>query len=220
MSFLRVNKKKVQAQSTGGSSSYATTSGIYDVTIKAVEVTDTRNGATQVNYITDKFMSYGNTVVDTNGNPIFGMDILSGLATILGEEELSNPEPTTVQFKNSSKELMCIPELTGAEVKCWVQFEYQLYKGEIQERVVVKRFYRLSDGATGSEIAKDEDPDYEDKVEFGADYDKDVAYAETVKYSDNLTEEDVKEWKEAKRNDNKGSKAPTRSAGSKFPTRR
>lgn len=198
MGFLTVKADNVAKE---GSGNFITTSGIYDVNIKAVEIAKTTNGATQANYIMDKAMSFGNTVIDKSGNPIFGMDILEALAAVLGEDGLSDPEPTDVKFKKSTKELNCLPELTDVDVKVWIQFEYQTYKGEIKERVNVKRFYRESDNASGSEVL-----DSSKKV--GDQYEKDLAYASEVKYEDGLTAEQVAAWKKAQAKANSGDKTP------------
>jgi len=116
MGFLTVNEKSVATEAGSG---YITTSGCYDVTLKAVEVVGTSGGATQLNYFMDKIMSYGNTAIDKQGKKIFGFKIVEALAAVLGEEGLSDPEATEVKFKNSTKELMCIPELTDVTVKVW-----------------------------------------------------------------------------------------------------
>jgi len=219
MAFLNVKKENVAKE---GSGNFATTSGIFDINIKGVEVASTKNGATQVNYITDKFQSYGNTVVDTQGNRIFGMDILEALTAVIGEDGLSDPEPTKIKFKTQTKELMCLPELTDVDVKVWVQFGYELYKGEIKERVSVKRFYRQHDGASGSEVLAIADGE---NVVPGTQLAKDEAYASEVKYSDGLTEDDVKAWKKEKSEGNSASKpaaatASPKGAASAFPTRK
>ncbi len=193
MAFLTVKAESVAKE---GGSGYINTSGIYDVNLRACEIAATTNGATQANYIMDKCMSYGNTVINKAGQPIFGMDILEALAATLGEDGLSDPEATDVAFKKATKELMCIPELVDVDVKVWIQFEYSLYKGEIRENVNVKRFYRQSDGASGSEVLSGEG--------IGTQVAKDEAYASEIKYSDGTDEESVKAWKKAQADASKG----------------
>ena len=208
MAFLVVNNKSVQAE---GGSNHLSKSGIYDLNLKHVEAVNTRNGAVQVNYFFDRIMSYGNNIIGINGQPTFGFKILEALTTVVGEEELSDPEPTTVKFKASSKELNCIPELNDREVKAWVQFSYRMYKGEIQEDVSIRRFYRTSDGAAGSEIADEA----EGKApEFGTRLRKDMEVAEEIKYEDGVTPEAVDAWKKAKSGASKGGATPTKPAAS------
>ena len=204
LSFLTVKAENVAKE---GSGNFVSTSGIYSVNMRAVELAKTTNGATQANYIMDKAMSYGNTVIDKSGKPIFGMDILEALAAVVGEDALSNPEPTDVKFKTSTKELMCLPELTDVDVKVWIQFEYQTYKGEIKERVNVKRFYRDADNASGSEVL-------DSSKTIGDQYAKDIAYASEVKYEDGLDAVSVAAWKKAQAKGSKPSaQAPAAGAG-------
>ena len=186
MAFLVVNTESVQKE---GGSDYVTKSGIYDLTLKHAEVVNTTNGAVSINYFFDKAMSYGNNIIGVQGQPTFGYKILEALATVAGEEELSDPEPTTVTFKKGPKELSCIPELNDIAVKAWIQISYRMYKGEIQENVSVRRFYRATDGASGSEIVTGED--------IGNRLARDTDMASEIKYEDGVTEEAVAAWKKA-----------------------
>lgn len=204
MAFLVVNTEQVKKE---GGSDFISKSGIYDLTLKHGEVSTTTNGAVQINYFFDKCMSYGNNIIGVDGQPIFGYKILEALATVLGEEELSDPEPTTVTFKKGAKELSCIPELNDVAVKAWIQVGYRMYKGEIQENVSVKRFYRQSDGAAGSEIAAEEG--------LGERLEKDKAFANEIIYDDGVTPEAVAAWQKAQQSG--GSvPAPAKSTGG-FP---
>lgn len=203
MAFLTVKSESVQ---TEGGSGYITKSGIYDVTLKHVEVATTKNEAIQVNYLFDKAMSYGNTILGTTGQPTFGYKILESLAAVLGEDELSDPEPTTVQFKKGPKELPCIPELNDVQVKVWIQIGYRMYKGEIQEDVSVRRFYRASDGASGSEVLTGTD--------IGSRLEKDMDVASEIKYEDGVTAEAVAAWKKGQQSDGDATSKP---AASGFP---
>ena len=186
MAFLVVKEESVAQE---GGSNYITKSGIYPVNLKHAEAVTTANGAVQVNYFFDKAMSYGNNIIGVNGQPTFGYNILEALTTVVGHDELSDAEPTTVTFKKGSKELNCIPELNDVDLKAWIQFSYRMYKGEIQEGVSVRRFYRESDNAAGSEIIKDEVP--------GTRYAKDLEVADEIKYEDGVTPEAVAAWKKA-----------------------
>ena len=150
-------------------------------------------------------MSYGNNIIGINGQPTFGYKILEALAATLGESELSDAEPTTVTFKKGSKELNCVPELNDVVVKAWIQIKYRMYKGEIQEDVAVRRFYRQSDGAAGSEVLED--------TGFGDRLEKDTLVASEIKYEDGTTPESVAAWKAAQQSANKGSAAPAKAGG-------
>lgn len=192
MAFLTIKEESVKSEGQGN---FISTSGVYDVNLRACEIVTTANGAMQANYIMDKTMSYGNTLTNVKGEQIFGMKIIEALGAVLGEEVLSDPEATNVKFKTKTKEMMCIPELTDVDVKVWVQFEYDLWQGEIKERVNVKRFYRASDGASGSEVLSDEN--------FGSQLEKDQKYISEVKYNAGLTADDVTAWKKEQADANK-----------------
>ncbi len=205
MAFLIVKEESVKQE---GGSGYIQKSGIYDLTLKHGEVATTTNGAVQLNYFFDKAMSYGNNIIGINGQPTFGYKILESLATVLGTDELSDPEPTTVTFKKGSKELSCIPELNDVAVKAWIQVSYRMYKGEIKENVDVKRFYRQTDGASGAEIISGED--------IGERLSKDSAVAGEIKYDDGVTAEAVAAWKKA-RQGNGSATAPAKPNTGGFP---
>jgi len=212
MAFLVVNTTEVEAE---GGSNHINKSGIYNLTLRHAEVKNTQNGATQINYLFDRVMSYGNTILGNNGQPTFGYKVIESLATVVGTDELSDPEMVDVKFKTGTKELSCIPELNDVEVKAWIQFGYSMYKGEVRENVTVKRFYRSTDGAAGSEIAKLDNG--KDAV-IGERLEKDMQFAEEIKYDDGTNEESVKAWKTAQMGG--GSTAPTSAAKpSQFPGR-
>ena len=206
MAFLTVKQESVEKE---GGSGYIQKSGIYDLTLRHVEVKNTANGAVQVNYLFDTCMSYGNTILGVNGQPTFGYRILEALAATLGEEALSDPEPTTVTFKKGAKELNCIPELNDVAVKAWIQIGYRMYKGEIQEDVSVKRFYRVSDGAAGSEVLTNSD--------IGTRLEKDKSFAEEIKYEDGVTPEAVAAWKKAQQGGGTTTPATAPAATGGFP---
>ena len=206
MAFLTVKTESVQQE---GGSGYIQKSGIYDLTLKHCEIVTTTNGAVQANYFFDKAMSYGNNIIGTQGQPTFGYKILESLAAVLGEEELSDPEPTTVTFKRGSKELSCIPELNDVQVKAWIQVKYRMYKGEVKEDVSVRRFYRAADGASGSEVI--------DGQNIGSRLEKDQAVAEEIIYEDGATPEAVAAWKKAQQSSNSTTATAAPKAAGGFP---
>jgi len=157
------------------------------------EIATTKNGATQANYLCKEIKSYGNNIFGIDGKPTFGYNILEAFAATLGLDGLRDPEPTTVKFKSSTKELMCLPDLENVQAKAWVKFEYDKFNGEIRENVAIKRFYRFNDNAAGSECV----PEPENPV--GTQFEKDHKYCTEVKYNDGLTAEDVKAWIASKR---------------------
>jgi len=200
MGFLQVNKKSVEKEeASGGGGDYISTSGIYDVTLRHVEIVKSRNNATQANYFFDKLFSYGNTLIKINKEQTFRYDILVGLAVVMGEDSFGDPEPTAVKFKKETKQLNCIPEVHDVKVKIWAQFSYSLYQGKLRENITIKRFYRDDDGASSSEIFEGS--------KIGARLAKDMKYSKVVKFENDLTPELVAKYKQAKFNEESSGKA-------------
>jgi hypothetical protein len=206
MAFLTVKQESVEAE---GGSGYITKSGIYDLTLKHCEITTTTNGAVQANYYFDKVNSFGNNIIGIQGQPTFGYKVLEALAAIIGEEELSDPEATTVKFKTKSKELMCIPELNDIQVKAWVQVSYRMYKGEIRENISIRRFYRSSDNASGSEVLTGKD--------IGERHNKDLPLSTEIKYEEGATADAVAAWKKAQQSGSSAPATATKASTGGFP---
>ena len=189
-----VNRVQVAKDEEG--SSYITTSGIYPMHLKGIELKETTNGAVQANYYFDKVMSYGNMVMAKDGKELFGFKAIDALAVIEDIESYGNTpeelEELELKFKNSTKTVMVIPELADIDVLAHIQFEYSIYNDEIQERVSVKRFYRVNDSATSTEIVNETPAG----VKFASDTEK---YADTVVYKNDLDAEQVKTWKDAQK---------------------
>ena len=91
-----------------------------------------------------------------------------------------------------------LPDFQDLDVKMWIQFEYNVYNGEIKEKKLIKSFY-APDGTSADEIING--------TESGVRFAKDSKYHSNTSYKDGLTEESVQAWIAAGR---KGS-APTAS---------
>lgn len=220
MAFFKTDKADVAKE---GVSNYIKTSGINTIKFKACEVASTKNGATQLNYYADRINIFGQIVAtaagkntDKNGKKLSGFGAVEALSAILGtvdeEGDMGFCDPEEITFKTSKgpKEVIALDQVTDTEVKAWVQFEYSRYNGNIQERVNIKRFYRESDGASGSEIlaaltAAEAGTAVPANMLPGTQLAKDSTYATEVKYSDSVkgagdapTEADVAAWKKAK----------------------
>ena len=89
---------------------------------------------------------------------------------------------------DTMQELMVLTEFDDMPVKIKVKERYGRYNGKITKQLEIDNFYRAKDNATASEIINDK--------ELGKQYEKDLKYANAIKYSDGLTEEEVKAWKE------------------------
>ena len=177
-----------------------------------VEVDFKETGSVFVNYFFDKGMSYGNLITDKSGKDAFGIKTLESLAVIenidafgISPDEL---EELVLQFKNSNKTVMVIPEFTEIDVVAHVQYKYEKHyqtDGELQERISVKRFYRTSDNASSTEIVEETPTG----ARFANDTEK---YASTVIYDEGVDEAMVTEWKAAKKAERDGA-APVANGG-------
>lgn len=186
MAFLKVDKEKTIADKSGGIN-VIRKSGIYDMTIKAASVNVTKGGATQMDFNLEgedgSCTAYGLTLFNKDGSENFGLNMLSALCTTLGIEELSDPEPEEFTFGEKVVTLNTIPELKDVDVKVRLQMEYSRYNDKVRGAIKVRRFYRVSDGATGSEIAEE----VEEFKQLG----KDIPYADKDSLKDGVTPEEA-----------------------------
>lgn len=199
-----INRNATAKADEGGN--FISTSGIYATHLKCVEVEYKESGAMFANYFFTNGMSYSNLLKDKSGKDAYGFNQLDSLGIIedlesysIGQDELEEYE---MAFKNSTKTMMVIPEFTDIDVVVFVQYTYEVYQGEIKERVAVKRFYRPSDNASSTEIV--------DETEVGVRFANDTEkYASTVIYKETDAEA-VAAWKEAQKS---GAAAPTANGG-------
>lgn len=220
---VSTNQEDIKDSSGGG---YINHSGIYDVTLNYVQLAETKNKATQINFnVTNNGMDqtiYGPILVNTDGQfNAITKSLLNRLCIVAGMDNDYVIETETAEYpvgkEGKLMEMEVIPELTDIDLKIRVQMEYSLWEGNIQEKRAVKAFYR-ADGATAAEAISGEDIG----KRLALDEEK---YASNVTYKDGLTEEDVKAWIEERIN---ASKAPSKgpvavpkanSARPKFGTR-
>lgn len=210
MNILSVNRtKEAVTDSSGGS--FIGKSGIYDATIKFASIAVSKNGAKSVNFNLDyngnPVTLYGPYITDKNDNPNdIGLklvrDKLGVIAGVDGELTIETEEHP-VGKDNKLQEFAVITDYSDLPVKIRVQMEYSLYQGQIQEKKVIKNFFR-EDGASSEEIL---DIEAGNNAEIG----KRLAYetekfANNITYKDDLTAADIEAWKADK------SKTPAKSA--------
>lgn len=217
---LTVSKKTEAIKDSGNSGSgYINRSGIYDVVINYVQVAETKGGAYQLNFnVNNNGMDqtlYGPILVGKDGkvNEIT-QNLLNRLCIIAGMEDGQEIETETAEFPvgkdQKMTEMQVIPELSGLPVKMRVQMEYGLWNNEVQERKGIKAFYR-EDGATAAEAESGENIG----KRLALDTEK---YASNVTYRDGLTEEDVKNWIQARIDGNSSSTSAASAPSKAAPT--
>lgn len=207
MALFSINTSAEAVRESSGSK-YIGESGIYDVTIKFASLDVSKGGAESVNFNVEYEGSsqtiYGPYVTSKDGKPLeIGLKLINNLGVIAGmtngQEPVIEEEEHKVGRDNKLQTFAVITDFSDLPVKMRVQEEYSKYNGEIKKRLAIKAFYR-EDGATASEIVNES--------EAGVQLERDKAYASNVTYRDDLTEDEVKAWKEAKASGN-ATPAPT-----------
>lgn len=193
MSFFK-SSKKAEDVKQGGGSNFITSSGMYPVMILAPIVSVSKNGSTSIDMFVDhkgqKQVIYGNLRITNNDeseNKI-GSKIFNQLLIISGKDEVADPIEAELPIgkKESMKEAAVLEDLADTPALMRIQMEYSVYKGNIQEKKVIKGFFRESDNASAEEIVNESEP--------GEAYEKDMKYVNNVTYKDDLTPETVQAW--------------------------
>lgn len=210
MSFFKVEKSSEAVRDSGLGAKFIGESGIYDVVIQTVEVRTNDKGARSLNfrvqYGAGYSTLYGLKLDMNNGEEHYQRREFNKLCVIAGLDDISEPtKEARMWFDAASKgdtmqELMVLTEFDDMPVKIKVKERYGRYNGKITKQLEIDNFYRAKDNATASEIINDK--------EFGKQYEKDLKYANAIKYSDGLTEEEVKAWKE--KNNGQTASEPTK----------
>mgnify|MGYP005748287789 FL=1 len=183
-------------------------SGVYDVTINFASINVTKNNAEQfvfnVDYNGNQQTFYGpyykksdGTYNDAAVRLYTQLGVIAGLED--GDQFTISQETHKVGKDQKDQDFDVVEELSGLPVKLQVTAEYSLYNGEIQERFNIRSFFR-EDGATADEIVNDGEIGKRLAVVL-------EKYADNVTYRDDLTEEDVANWK-AQRSSGKSAPAP------------
>jgi len=192
MSFFKSSKKAEDVKQ--GGSNHITSSGLYPVVILAPIVSVSKNGSTSIDMYVDhkgqKQVIYGNLRITNNDeseNKI-GSKIFNQLLIISGKDEVTDPIEAELPIgkKEAMKEVAVLEDLADVPVLMRVQMEYSVYKGNIQEKKVIKGFFRESDNASAEEIVNES--------EVGLAFEKEMKYVDNVTYKDDLTPETIQSW--------------------------
>ena len=192
MSFFKSSKKAEDVKQ--GGSNHITLSGLYPVVILAPIVSVSKNGSTSIDMYVDhkgqKQVIYGNLRITNNDeseNKI-GSKIFNQLLIISGKDEITDPIEAELPIgkKEAMKEVAVLEDLADVPVLMRVQMEYSVYKSNIQEKKVIKGFFRESDNASAEEIVNES--------EVGLAFEKEMKYVDNVTYKDDLTPETIQSW--------------------------
>jgi hypothetical protein len=196
--FKKVSKSK-EALATGGSTNYLVASGCYPVNIIAPFVSTSKNGSMSVDLFIDhngqKQVIYGNLRLTNNDgteNKI-GSNVFNQLMVIADVEEASEPVDAELPIGKGEADVDCavLEDLADIDVILRVQMQYSVYLKNIQEKKVIKGFYRAEDNASAEEIVNE--------TEAGVQYATDSKWFDDVTYEDGLDAEAIKTWVDAKR---------------------
>lgn len=196
MSFAKksTNKEDVKQQA----SNYITSSGFYPLTILASFVSSNGGGGEVVDFFVasngQEQVLYGNMRIhnnDVNGEKVenkIGMSMFNHLLVIADIDEVSEPvdDELPIGKGGAGKMVAMLEDLADIEVTIRIQLEYSSYQGNIQEKRVIRGFYRAGDNATAEEVVNDEN--------FGNGFEKDKKYADNITYKDDLTPDDIARW--------------------------
>lgn len=193
MSFMKASKdKKDLAQSSG--SDYLNASGCYPVNIIAPFVSVSRGGSTSVDLFVEHKdqpqVIYGNLRVTNNDgaqNDI-GAKIFNQLMIIADVEEVSDPVDAELPIgkAGASTDVGVLEDLADVDVILRIQMEYSSYNGNIQEKKVIKGFFRAEDNASAEEIVNE--------TEAGVQYAKETKFFDNVTYKDGLDADAISAW--------------------------
>lgn len=192
MSFFNASTKAEDVKQ--GGSNYINRSGIYPVRILASFASASKGGSTSVDLYLDhagqKQVLYGNLRITNNdGSPNkIGSKIFNQLVIIAGLEGVSDPIDGQLPIgKNDAmKDVAVLEDLSDIDALIRVQMEYSLYNGKIQEKKVIKSFFRAADRATAEEIVNETEP--------GAGYEAELKYADNITFRDDLDEAAIEAW--------------------------
>lgn len=193
MSFFKASKSKEDVKQ-GGGSAYISRSGCYPVNIIAPFVSVSKGGSTSIDLFVEhekqKQVVYGNLRITNNDgsqNKI-GAKVFNQLMIIADVDEVSDPIEAELPIGKDGKDtdVSVLEDLADIDVLMRVQMEYSVYQSNVQEKKVIKAFFRASDNASAEEIVNGEN--------FGNQFEKETAYFDNVTYKDGLDAETIAKW--------------------------
>lgn len=193
MSFFKKSVSKEDLKQ-GGGSSYINGSGCYPVNIIAPFVSVSKGGSTSVDLFVDhedqKQVFYGNLRITNNDGSTnqIGSKVFNQLMIIADLDEVSEPVEAELPIgkESATVDVGVLEDLSDLDVLMRIQMEYSKYQGNIQEKKVIKAFFRAEDKASAEEIVNGEN--------IGSQYEKEVKYFDNVTYKDGLDADTITKW--------------------------
>lgn len=193
MSFFKASKSKEDLKQSSGSA-YLNTSGCYPVNIIAPFASVSKGGSTSVDLFVEhegqKQVIYGNLRVTNNdGSPnAIGAKTFNQLMIVADVEEVGEPVDAELPIgKNGADtDVGVLEDLADVDCILRIQMEYSSYNGNIQEKKVIRGFFRAGDNASAEEIVNE--------TEAGVQYEKEVKYFDNITYKDGLDADAIAVW--------------------------
>ena len=200
MALFQTKRDAAEVAEKKGGSKFINQPGIYDLNVIAAWADQGNGDSVVINFFVDhegqQQPLYGNLrIINNDGSENkIGATTFNKLLVIIDEDEATDPEEATLPIgkEGADKDVAVIPNLTDFNIKMWIAVEYSVWDGSIQEKKVIRNFYRTSDGATAEEIVNEvENP--------GEQYAKDVEYLQSSEnkgyiYKNDLTKEQIEQW--------------------------
>ena len=193
MSFFKAKKSEEDLKQSSGSA-YLNNSGCYPVNVIAPFVSVSKGGSASVDLFIEhagqKQVIYGNLRVANNDgseNKI-GAKAFNQLMIIADVEEVGDPIDVELPIgkKGADQDAAVLEDLADIDVILRIQMEYSTYNGSIQEKKIIKGFFRAEDNASAEEIVNG--------TEAGVQYEKESKYFENITFKDDLDAEAVELW--------------------------
>jgi len=203
MSFATASKKQEDVKQ--GGSNHITGSGVYPVVILAPVVSVSKGGSQSVDLYVDhkgqKQIVYGNLRITNNdGSPNkICAKIFNQLLIIADVDSVADPVSAELPIAKGGKmsKVDILEDMCDMECLMRIQMEYSMFNGSIQEKKIIKAFFRTSDNATAEEIVNETTP--------GAGYTRELKYVDNITFKDDLDEATITQWISDKRPKGTGS---------------
>lgn len=216
MSFFKSSKSKEDVKQSGGSA-YINGSGCYPINLIAAFVSVSKGGSNSVDLFVkheeQDQVVYGNLRVTNNdGTPNkIGAKVFNQLMIIADVEEIGEPQDAELPIGKAGAltDVGVLEELCDIDVLMRIQMEYSKYMGNIQEKKVIKAFFRAEDNASAEEIVNGD--------KFGEQFTKEAKYLDNVTYKDDLDADAISAWVSAGRPKGTAGKG---SSGGSAPTKK
>lgn len=209
---MKPNFEAIKTAGDGGAGLAINKSGLYNVQIvKAYVKLKEGTSAKTLNLRVKVEGAEGQQVLfirqtNKDGKENFEKILLDKLLVVCGIEEVKRLIPTKFTYKDKVYTEDCIQELENKKVIVQIKQEFDQWEGKINERFVVKNFFRIDDKATAVEIVEQKD--------FGKKYESlDDEYVNATVYKNGVTAQQAKAYLDARRSGNQSSEAATVSSG-------